>query len=72
MESKKFMSLFLVVVMILSIFFASADAARTNWWNEPRCMTKDGGCGPNILIQCCGPYSCKGFDRFNGWGGSCQ
>ncbi|KAI3948944.1 hypothetical protein MKW98_021550 [Papaver atlanticum] len=62
MESKKFMSLFLVVVMILSIFFASADA-------QLKCMTPGGGCGSNILLQCCS-RRCIGANPW-GWGGTC-
>ncbi|MCL7033041.1 hypothetical protein MKW94_021885 [Papaver nudicaule] len=62
MESKKFMSLFLIVVVILSIFFASADAA---------CMSKGSGCGGFTFQTCCAPLWCSYSGPY--WaGGTCK
>ncbi|KAI3948945.1 hypothetical protein MKW98_021551 [Papaver atlanticum] len=63
MESTKIMSSFLVLVMILSICFASADA-------QLRCLPPGWGCGSGSLLPCCS-FRCVGGNPMNTWGGTC-
>ncbi|KAI3846882.1 hypothetical protein MKW92_014867 [Papaver armeniacum] len=61
MESKNFMSLFLVVVTILSVFFASAYADDTTI-----CVSTGAPCGLNHLPNLCCDTSCSNFWSFSG------
>ncbi|KAI3932977.1 hypothetical protein MKW98_029210 [Papaver atlanticum] len=58
MESKKYTSLILVVLVIISILFVSADARNMLERKALECYSKGGGCGGFTFQYCCYPLQC--------------